>query len=100
MSNFKITKVTAFVAIDPKDGDEGVMAFLSDGGWMPLICADEARIESMLPIAEEISVASGKPYRIIQFSVREDVTDQVKDNYDKYLQNIANPAAGKQNGPS
>ena len=81
MSNFKITKVTAFVAIDPKDGDEGVMAFLSDGGWMPLICADEARIESMVPIAEDISARTGKQYQIIQFSVREDVTEEVKARY-------------------
>jgi len=29
MSNFIITKVTAFIAIDPTDGDEGVMGFKS-----------------------------------------------------------------------
>lgn len=81
MSNFVITKVTAFVAIDPKDGDEGVIGFLSDSGWMPLVCADEARIQQMLPIAEELKATSGKDYRIIQFSVREDVTDQVKEKY-------------------
>jgi len=82
MSNFTITKVTAFVAIDPKDGDEGVMAFrTADGGWMPLVCADEARIQSMLPIAEEISANTGQTYKILQFSTREDVTDQVKAHY-------------------
>jgi hypothetical protein len=41
--DFKITTVTAFVAIDEKDGDEGVIAFFDGSGWMPLICADEAR---------------------------------------------------------
>lgn len=78
MSNFMITKVTAFVAIDPVDGDEGVMAFKTPGGWMPLVCADEPRIQQMLAIAAEISEATGVPYRIVQFSTREDVTDQVK----------------------
>jgi hypothetical protein len=81
MSNFTITKVTAFVAIDPKNGDEGVMAFKSDTGWMPLICADEERTRHMLPIAEQISSATGQKYRIIQFSTREDVTDQVKEQH-------------------
>lgn len=81
MSNFKITTVTAFVAIDPEDGDEGIIGFLSDSGWMPMVCADEARIRQMLPIAEDLKAISGKDYRIIQFSIREDVTDQVKEKY-------------------
>lgn len=79
MPHFTIPKVTAFVAIDPQNGDEGVMAFNSGStGWMPLICADEKRTKQMLPIAEEISAATGQQYKIIQFSTREDVTDQIK----------------------
>jgi len=81
MSNFKITTLTAFVAIDPEDGDEGVMGFKTNNGWIPLVCADEARIKQMLPIAEKISTETGTKYRILQFSTREDVTDQVKDQY-------------------
>ncbi len=85
MPNFTITKVTAFVAIDPKDGDEGIMAFEGpDGLMMPLLCADEPRIKSMLPMAEIISARTGCKYRIIQFSVREDVTDLVKEKYLKH----------------
>jgi hypothetical protein len=85
MSNFTITKVTAFVAIDPKDGDEGIMAFEgANGVMMPLVCADEARIQSMLPIAEMISGETQTAYRIVQFSIREDVTDQVKEKYLKH----------------
>jgi hypothetical protein len=83
MSNFVITKVTAFVAIDPQNGDEGIIGFKSLDGWMPLICADEERIKHMLPIAEEIRAATGKDYKIIQFSIREDVTDEVKEKYSK-----------------
>lgn len=81
MSNFKITKVTAFVGIDPVDGDEGVLGFKGPNGWMPLICADEARIASMFPIAEEIAAEKGIEYRILQYSVREDVTEEVKARY-------------------
>ena len=85
MPNFTITKVTAFIAIDPKDGDEGIMAFKGhDDVHMPLICADEARIKFMLPIAELIARQADCQYRIIQFSIREDVTDQVKEKYLKH----------------
>lgn len=81
MSNFVITKVTAFVAIDPNDGDEGVIGFKTDNGWLPLICADEDRIKQMFPIAEKLRTDTGQDYSIIQFSVREDVTDEVKAKY-------------------
>ena len=85
MSNFTITKVTAFIAIDPKDGDEGIMAYEGPKGlMMPLICADEDRIKSMAPIAELIARDANCQYRIIQFSIREDVTDQVKEKYLKH----------------
>ena len=77
------------MAIDPKDGDEGIMAFEgANGVMMPLVCADEARIESMLPFAEDIRAHTGCQYRIIQFSTREDVTDQVKE---KYLKSAHHP---------
>ncbi len=74
--SFTITKLTAFVAID-KDNEEGVMGIRTAEGWMPLICADEARIKSMFPAAEKISKATNKPYRILQFSQREDVTEEI-----------------------
>jgi hypothetical protein len=76
MSDFKIKTVTAFVAIDENDGDEGVMAFFDGAGWMPLICADEARIQSMLPLAKDVCRRSRKKFRIIQFTTREDVTEK------------------------
>jgi hypothetical protein len=78
--SFKITTLTAFISIDKND-EEGVMAFNSDQGWVPLVCADEARIKSMLTIAEDIKKMSGMPYRIIQFSVRTDVTEEIKEEF-------------------
>jgi hypothetical protein len=76
MSDFKIQTVTAFVAIDDKNGDEGVIAFFDGMGWMPLICADEQRIQSMLPLAKDVCRRERKKFRILRFSVREDVTEK------------------------
>lgn len=76
---FIIKTITVFVAIDPKTGDEGVMATqLAPGQWMPLVCADSARIASMLPVAEQIRIDSGAKYRILQFSEITDITDYIK----------------------
>lgn len=78
---FRIKKVTAFVAIDTND-EEGVMAFQDkEGKWLPLICGDEDRIKSMYPIAESMSRIAGMPFRVIQFSLRMDVTDEIKEKY-------------------
>jgi hypothetical protein len=74
--NFEIKTVTAFVAIDEKNGDEGVLGIFTGSGWMPLICADETRIQQMLPIAKDVCRREKKKFRILQFSVREDVTEK------------------------
>jgi len=73
---FKVTEMWAFLAVGPKDGDEGIPAFLaSDGVMMPLVCADKARIESLRPIAQEIATATKVPIVLARFSVRENVEE-------------------------
>ncbi len=80
MTNFKITTITAFIAVD-EDGDEGVMGVLNGDQWIPLICADEERIRILFPVAENIARVKNIPYRVIQLSVRTDVTDEIKAKY-------------------
>jgi len=46
-----------------------------------MVCADVARIESMLPEAEKLHKVTGIPYRIVQFTTRTDVTDFIKQAY-------------------
>lgn len=77
---FRINKVTVFIA-EEEDGSEGVMGALLGEVFYPLVCADEARISVMFPLAEQIKNIKGQDYRIVQFSVREDVTDDVKARY-------------------
>lgn len=66
-----IDTLTAFIAVDEEG--EGVMAFRGPGGWMPMVAADEERLESMRPLAQEIATASGRRCVVARFSVREDV---------------------------
>jgi len=56
MSGFKITKIYAFIATDPMDGDEGVIAFQNDDGpMMPMIGADMTRLNDLRVIADQIA---------------------------------------------
>lgn len=81
---FRIETVTIFAAIDNDNGSEGVMGFQNtEGTWMPLVCADEERIEQMYPVAQQISEATGMQFRVIQFTGRTDVTDIVHIRYQK-----------------
>lgn len=78
---FKITKVSAIVGIDPTNGDEGIWGFMGPQGWMPMVVADEVRMRLIIPVAEEMSKASGIPYRVVQFSTMTDVTEETKKKY-------------------
>jgi hypothetical protein len=73
--NFRIKEFMAYIAIDPQDNSEGIMAFLrADGTWMPAIGADGARIESLRPKVIDIAKKRGiKEVRLIRVSVREDI---------------------------
>ena len=69
----KITTIKAFIATDAS-GDEGVCGFMKpDGQWLPMVCADDARVDSLRPLAEKIAKATGKIITLSRFSVREDL---------------------------
>lgn len=76
-----ISTVTAFVSVD-KDGNEGVIGMMSSMGWVPFVCADEKRIASLYPHAKELSKASGIPFKVLQFSTRTDITNEIKEKFD------------------
>lgn len=66
----KITEMFAFVVEDKGPGDEGVMGVCKDGQWMPLVGADLKRVASLRPIANEIAALTGKPYRVLHFTLK------------------------------
>lgn len=82
---FRIETITAFVATT--NADEGIIGFFNakDKEWVPLVCADEKRVESVIKLAEVAKQETGHDYRILQFSVRRDVTDEIKEKYSHLL---------------
>lgn len=66
-SGFKITKLWAFIAVDPNDGDEGLPAMNVKGQWIPMVAADEKRIESLRELAAEMAKSSGSKIRLVRF---------------------------------
>lgn len=69
----RIDELYAYVSVD-EDGDEGLCAFLGpDGSWMPMVAADEARVEQLRPIAQDIIQHSGMAVRLLRFSTRSEI---------------------------
>lgn len=66
-----IDSVWAAVAIDTAEQIEGLCAICINGQWMPLIAADEARLDFVRREAKRLARESGKTIRLIRLSSRE-----------------------------
>ena len=69
----KIEQMYAFVAEDSSPDDEGVIGMMTGGGWMPLVGADMARVNSLRPIAESVAHQLGKPVKLLCFEQRSEI---------------------------
>lgn len=69
--NFKITTIHAFVAVG-EDGDEGICGVKLQDTWMPMVCADKARIDSLMPVAQNLK-KTGQKVRLVKFTKTEDI---------------------------
>jgi len=69
----RIEEIYAFVAEDSGPEDEGIVGMNTGDGWMPLVGADMARVESLKPIARGIAAATGKKIKILRFTQREEL---------------------------
>jgi hypothetical protein len=78
--SFRITELWAYVSIGDDD-EEGVCgASIGPGGTMlPLIAADETRLRQLMPVAIEIAIVTGKCIKLVKFTKREEVIDDVCD---------------------
>lgn len=65
----QITEIYVFIAKD-KDGSEGIPAFTFGSLMMPLVAADEARVESLREKAQKIATASGQALTLCKFTLR------------------------------
>jgi hypothetical protein len=72
---YRISTLTAFIAVDPKDDSEGIVAFtnVETGASEPLIGADDARIMQLRPMAEASATVLGIEVRLVRFTVRENI---------------------------
>ena len=71
----RIEEMYAFVAEDSGPDDEGIVGMGTRAGWMPLVGADMARVESLKPIARNIAAQTGKKIKLLHFTHREDLGD-------------------------
>ena len=69
----RIDEMFAFIQLDPLDNTEGVIAYLSEQGWMPMVGADMARVEYLRPLAQNVADDTGRPVQLVKFSTREEL---------------------------
>ena len=73
----KITELYCFVSVD--EGGEGIVGQLMDlpsgRSFMPFVCADIERMESLKPFAKAIARATGQKIKLIKLTNREEIED-------------------------
>ena len=69
----KIKHIWAYLSVDPEDGNEGLCAAMIDGVFLPLIAADEKRLEILRGMAQEITEQArlnNMKIKLVQFTER------------------------------
>jgi hypothetical protein len=73
----RIDELFAFVSCDEKG--EGIvgktMQIMGRDVFMPFVCADKARMESLKPLAKKIAKESQKKIKLIRLSIREEIEE-------------------------
>ena len=74
--SFSITKIWAFLSVDEND-EEGVCAFYDSFQmrWMPLIGADQKRIEHLKVIAQNIATQNNQKVKLVEFETRKEIEE-------------------------
>jgi hypothetical protein len=67
----RIDRLWAFLSIDA--GGEGVVAAPIGSMTVPLVAADRARVDMLIPMARALATFFGKPIRLAKFDQRTDV---------------------------
>lgn len=73
-SGFRITNLWAFTQVGADD-QEGICAFMTDRGWMPMIASDRVRLDQLRPIAQQIAKKTGRVVKLVQVSTRTDLEE-------------------------
>ncbi len=75
----RIEHLFAFIAQDSGPDDEGLPAHFdpATGAWIPLVGADINRLHSIVSLARNVAELSGAPLKLVEFTVRRELTDFV-----------------------
>lgn len=67
----RIGSIWAYLSVDAS-GNEGVCAapLMGPGSLVPMIAADQARLASLTPIAEQIAEFTGMTITLVEFTAR------------------------------
>jgi len=71
----RIDEMFAFVAEESGPDDEGLIGFKSGDSWIPMVGADMARVNSLKPVAKQISKITGKSVKVLRFTNREEIEE-------------------------
>lgn len=71
-SGFRITAIHAICGIGDDD-EEGIPAFTTPDGPVPMIATDRVRLDQLTKMAQQVSDATGQNFKVVRFSVREDI---------------------------
>lgn len=66
-----ITEVYVFLSTDATG--EGICGAMVNGAWTPLVTSKLRIADKLRPLAAEASRLSGKPVRLVRFTVREEM---------------------------
>jgi hypothetical protein len=69
-TGFRIEKLWAFVAVDPADTNEGIVAMENRGITMPLIASDRVRLAELRPYAQRVATQLGVVVKLVEFAGR------------------------------
>lgn len=68
----RIDEMFAFISKD-ENGNEGVCAFKSPMGWMPMVGADQKRADQLMAVAKDLVAETGKEIIFCKFSSRTEI---------------------------
>jgi hypothetical protein len=66
----RIKSIWAFLVVDPKDENEGIISMTRDGLMMPLIASDRVRLDQLRPYAQRVADQIGRPVQLVEFVQR------------------------------
>lgn len=73
----KIERMFAFISENEEGEEEGICAFRDRTMWMPMVGADNDRVKSLRPIAEDMVRVQKIKIKLVYFS-REEVFEEIK----------------------